>query len=195
MLYLLPLKEQNRYTAVKRNLLISVVVVVAVFATWTVVRRFIPSYIEYRGQRIKLTKYYLTYEDYKDDPENIHPSEVARVQRLVVEAPISSSFSSRKAMVDAAFDIHFPGYGVGGLSDGTKDGENSLSGVSIEIPLADKDRYFVFRHANGKYVLVDSFVDSNVPLIMRVKQDGNQLVYSTYEGTVKVVRPMIPQTN
>ncbi len=179
----------------KRNLLISVLVVVALFATWTIVRRFIPSHIEYRGQRIKLTKYYLTYEDYKDDPENIHPSEIARVQRLVVEAPIAGSFSSQKEMVDAAFSIHFPGYGVGGLSDGTRDGENSLSGVSIEIPLADKDRYFVFRHTNGKYVLVDSFVGSNLPLIMRVKQDGNQLVYSTYEGAVKVIRPMSPQTN
>ncbi len=179
----------------KRNLLISVVVVVAVFATWTIVRRFIPSYIEYRGQRIKLTKYYLSYEDYKDDPENIHPSEIARVQRLVVEAPIASSFSSRKEMVDAAFSIHFPGYGVGGLSDGTKDGENSLIGVSIEIPSVDKNRYFAFRHANGKYVLIDSFVESNIPPIMRVKQDGNQLVYSTYEGTVRVIRPMSPQTN
>jgi len=193
MLCLLPAEEQNRCEPVKRILLISVAVFVAVFATWTIVRRFIPSYIEYRGEKIKLTKYYLSYEDYKDDPQNIHPSEIARVQRLVVEAPIAGSFFSRQDMLDAAFNIHFPGYNVGGLSDGTKDDDNSLSGVSIEIPLADKDRYFVFRHANGKYLLVDSFVESNVPLIMRVKQDGNRLVYSTYEGTVKLIRPMSPQ--
>ena len=179
----------------KRTLLISVAVLVTVAATWTIVRRFIPSYIEYRGERIKLTKYYLTYEDYKDDPENIHPSEITRVQRLVVEAPMASSFTSRKDMVDAAFSIHFPGYGVGGLSDGKNDSEHSLSGVSIEVPGADKERYFVFRRANGKYVLVDSFVESNVPLIVRVRQEENNLVYSTYDGEISLTRRIPPSAN
>lgn len=84
---------------------------------------------------------------------------------------------------------------VGGLSDGTKDSKSSLSGVSIEVAGADKDRYFVFRRVNGKYVLVDSFVESNVPLIMRVKQEGNNLIYSTYEGEIKLVRPIRPSSN
>ena len=45
--------------------------------------------IDYRGEKIKLTKAYADYAAYKNDPENIAPSETERVQRLVLGAPIS----------------------------------------------------------------------------------------------------------
>jgi len=47
---------------------------IAIAMLWTVGRRHLPSDIEYQGEKIKLTKYYLSFEDYKDDPDNIDPS-------------------------------------------------------------------------------------------------------------------------
>ncbi len=114
-------------------------------AAWAVVRRILPSTIEYRGQKIKLTKFYLDYEDYKDDPDNIDPSETARVQRLVEESPIAHSFAGRKAAVDAVFEIKFPGYGSGGFGSPIQTSDGSLNGFLVEIPRSDKARYFIFR--------------------------------------------------
>jgi hypothetical protein len=53
------------------------------------------SEIDYRGERIKLTKSYADFDDYKNDPENIDPSATERVQRLVLGAPIAKTFGSR----------------------------------------------------------------------------------------------------
>jgi len=50
------------------------------------------SDIEYQGRNDQLTKYYLSFEDYKDDPDNIDPSRIKRVERLVMQAPIGHHF-------------------------------------------------------------------------------------------------------
>jgi hypothetical protein len=67
-------------------------------------------------------------------------------------------------MIRALFEIKFPGYGAAGLGDGGK-GEDSLTGLSIEIPRADKSRYLVFQCKRGKYLLMDDFIESDVPLL------------------------------
>src|SRR5215471_3494849 len=86
-------------------------------------RKFLPNSmilrgmntIEYQGEHIKLTKTYYEYEDYKDDPNNIDRAENTRVERLVSEAPIARLFQDRRQMVNAVFDLKFPGYGLGGF--------------------------------------------------------------------------------
>ena len=161
--------------------------IVGLMVVWNFVSKKIPSHIEYRGQEIKLSRYYLDYEEYKDDPDNIDPSETSRVQHLVAGAPIANTFETRKAMFDAAFSIKFPGYGFGGFGDG---GNSPLTGFSIEIPRADKFRYITFQRADGKYVLVDEFTAPEIPLITRVRLEGNTLVYSSDHATGEVVRPL-----
>src|SRR5437879_3064309 len=90
---------------------------IAIALLWTAVRRHLPSDVDYQGEKIKLTKYYLSFEDYKDDPDNIDPSENARVERLVARAPIGHHFADRKEMVKALFELKFPGYGLGFTGD------------------------------------------------------------------------------
>ena len=156
-------------------------------AVWNFISRFMPSYIDYRGEKIKLTRYYLDYDEYKNDPDNIDPSETARVQRLVLEYPIGHSYETREEMIHATFNAKFPGYGAGTLGDGRK-GEGSLSGLSIEIPRADKSRYLLFQCRAGKYVLIDDFIGSDFPVLMSVHQEKDKLIYSSYEEKTKVVR-------
>lgn len=51
--------------------LVGALIAIALFCAF--VRRHLPSDVEYRGEKIKLTKYYFSFEDYKDDPDNIDP--------------------------------------------------------------------------------------------------------------------------
>lgn len=166
-------------------------IVLCLAAAWAGVRRILPSSIEYRGENIKLTKYYLDYDDYKNDPDNIDPSETERVQRLVSEAPIAHSFASRRDAVDALFKVKFPGYGVGGFGGAIKDGDGSLNGFSVEIPRADKNRYFIFRNTHGNYALVDDFIDSDALQIETVREEHGNLVYCTASGEPKLIHPIM----
>jgi hypothetical protein len=85
--------------------------------------------IDYRGEKIRLTKAYADYDDYKNDPENIHPSETERVQALVLGAPIAKTFGSRPEASKAVGQIVFPGYGGGGFVEQAQADGTVLMGV------------------------------------------------------------------
>lgn len=174
-----------------KNVFLVIGAIILLTAGWEGLRRVIPSSVDYRGEKIKLTKFYVDYDDYKNDPDNIDPSETARVQRLVSEAPIAHSFASRKEAVDAVFEVHFPGYAVGGFGESIQQGDGALNGFSVEIPRADKDRYFIFRNVHGSYVLVDDFIDSGTAAIQTVRQEHGTLVYFTTTGATAFVRPIL----
>jgi|HubBroStandDraft_5_1064220.scaffolds.fasta_scaffold16113_3 hypothetical protein len=160
-------------------------------AAWAYVRTILPSSVDYRGQKIKLTKFYLDYDEYKNDPNNIDPSETERVQRLVAEAPIAHSFASRKDATHAVFDIKFPGYAAGSFGGPIQDGNGALNGFLVEIPRADKCRYFVFRNDHGTYTLVDDFTSADPWGIQSVREDHGNLIYSTASGDPKLVHPIM----
>ncbi len=146
--------------------------------------------IDYRGEKIKLTKAYADYHDYKNDPANIHPSETERVQRLVLGAPIAQTFSSRLEAAKAIGQIAFPGYGSGGFVEQSQADGSVLMGFSVEIPRAGKERYFVFQGRDGVYTLIDDFVHPDtVGLLRSVIRRGNDLVFTSTEGTEVLVRP------
>jgi hypothetical protein len=105
--------------------------------------------IDYRGEKIKLTKAYADYAAYKNDPENIHPSETERVQALVLGAPIAKAFGSRLEAAKAIGQIVFPGYGGGGFVEQSQPDGTVLMGFSVEIPRASRTRYFVFQGKEG----------------------------------------------
>ena len=160
-------------------------------ATWAVVRRILPSSIDYRGQKIKLTKFYLDYDEYKNDPDNIDPSETERVQRLVSEAPIAHSFASRKDAATAVFEVKFPGYGAGGFGGAIHEADGTLNGFTVEIPRSDKCRYFIFRKDHGSYTLVDDFITANPWGFETVREENGNLIYSTAAGEAKLTHPIL----
>ena len=164
-----------------KRLLLVAAIVLALAAAWAVVRRILPSYVEYRGEKIKLTKFYLDYDDYKNDPDNIASSETLRVQRMVSGAPIARSFPGRKEAVDAVFEIKFPGYGAGGVGP-LQNGDGALNGISVEIPRSGKDRYFIFQIVRGSYKLVDDFIPSEDSGIREIHQEGANLIYTAGDG-------------
>lgn len=152
-----------------------------------------PNEIEYRGEKIKLTKSYSDFDDYKNDPENIDPAETMRVQRLVMQAPIDREFESLIDASKAIGEIAFPGYGSGVFPQQRQPDGTSLIAFSIEIPRAEKDRWFVFRAAEGKHLLIDEFVAPDVPLISRVAEENGVLVYKTVASEKVLTRPLVNQ--
>lgn len=148
--------------------------------------------IDYRGERIKLSKAYANYDDYKDDPGNIHPSETERVQRLVLGAPIARTFGSLVEASKAIGQITFPGYGTGGFVEQMQGDGSVLTGFSVEVPRARKERCFVLEGRDGVYTLIDDFVYSDTAgLLRRVVRRGNDLVFISVDGKETLIRPYV----
>jgi hypothetical protein len=149
--------------------------------------------IDYRGERIKLSKVYANYDEYKNDPGNIDPSETERVQRLVLGAPIARTFGSLVEASKAIGQITFPGYGSGGFVVEQVQGDGSvLTGFSVEVPRASKERCFVLEGRNGAYTLIDDFIyPDRAGLLRRVTRRGNDLVFISIDGKETLVRPYV----
>jgi hypothetical protein len=143
--------------------------------------------IEYRGEQIRLSRFYFDYDDYKNDPDNIHPSEIARVQRLVRLAPAGQDFGPWEKVAKSALDITFPGYGSGSL----KSDWRSLRALSIEVPQAAEDRVIVFRAEDGGWRRIDDFLTTGAPA--EVVEVGGELVISDFRGRRLAVRPLRPR--
>jgi hypothetical protein len=165
-----------------------IVVVILVLAGWWLRDHFSPrgqNTMEYHGREIKLSKHYASYEDYKDDPGNIAQSENARVQKLVMEAPIGGAYAGRPEMTEAVFSLRFPGFGLGAFGGLAADG-GQLSGFSVEIPRADKVRVLLFHEQGGKELLVDDFVAPAPP--SGVREENGSYLYSTKDTIRRPVK-------
>ncbi|MEY2429166.1 MAG: hypothetical protein QOJ40_2051 [Verrucomicrobiota bacterium] len=145
--------------------------------------------IEYRGQNFKMRKAYATYEDYKDDPNNLNTNELERIEEAMVSAKVPASFKNREEFSHFLFfDLKFPGYGLGsvGASAQTDDG-SKLHVESVEIPQRDKERVIVARESAGRLELVDDFIQAaTTNEIARAKLENNRLFY--YDRNDRVIR-------
>jgi len=164
------------------RLLIAVGLVSAVAASWLVVRKLIPTDIEYRGEKIRLSKYYLDYDDYKDDPDNIAASETERVQSLVRTAPMPAHYATAEAVMQAVGDVTFPGYGSGGFGEVPLAQHPPIVGFCIEVPRAEEDRCFTFEKDAAGYRLADDFLLKD-GLLRTVRKDADGFTYVRFDGT------------
>jgi hypothetical protein len=142
--------------------------------------------IDYRGEHFKMRKVYSTYEDYKDDPNNLDTNELDRIEHAMTSAKIPSSFKDRDTWIKLVFDLRFPGYGMGSESVQTDDG-SVVEVESVEIPQRNKDRNIVVRESHGGWNLVDDFVfGTGTNKIQRVKLENQTLRY--YDDTGNMLR-------
>jgi hypothetical protein len=148
--------------------------------------------IDYLGESIPLSKVYDDYDDYKDDPDNLPPESVARVEKLLTGAKLAESYKSRAELVHAVTELQFPGYGLMQLGERPMPDGSRLAAYAIEIPKAGKERFVVYRGRGDEYVLEDDFIESEDRGIGQVRDgDGDQvgeLVYSTFQGVTVLTR-------
>lgn len=139
--------------------------------------------IEYQGQHFKMSKRYGSYEDYKDDPNNLDTNELPRIGKTMSDANIGPVFGSREQFIHAVFGLKFPGYGLSSLGEKARSDGSVLILMSVEIPQRDKDRYFVGRKTATSVTLVEDFVlTAGSNSVSEVKLEGTKLLYYNQQG-------------
>lgn len=142
--------------------------------------------IEYQGQQFKMSQSYATYEDYKDDPNNLDTNELGRIEQTMESVKIPASFKDPEDSIHfIIFDLGFPGYGVGGIGANTQtDDGSTLDAESVEIPQANKDRVIVVRESGSNMKVLDDFIydNSGTNEISRVQLEHQQLQYFDQTG-------------
>jgi hypothetical protein len=144
--------------------------------------------IEYRGKKVRLSKAYSDYDDYKGDPENILPSDTASVQQMVGGATLAATYATWDELFQAVWALKFPGYAGGRFMTAPQPDGTELFGFLIEIPRSGKNRYIVYRSRNETFERADDFQAPDSPMILRVEERDGQFIYSTVDGKVVVSR-------
>src|SRR5215212_2920690 len=145
--------------------------------------------IPYQGQTIQLSKAYNSFDEYKNDPNNIAANETARVQKLVTQARVRPSYHVNDGLDQLIAELGFPGYKVRKL-------ETSMpemgAAFAIEIPRGNQDRIILFQyHLKGaRWVLIDDFVGP--PGIMDIRSKGGELQFYTLDGQLLARHPQPP---
>jgi hypothetical protein len=147
--------------------------------------------IPYRGETFRMSKRYESYEDYKDDPNNLDTNDLDRIERAIIRAPIPSSFPTEKEFWHALFQLKFPGYGFGGLGSFPQSDGSTCGLYSVEIPLRNKERYVLGRTSGGRVDVLDDFVfDAESNQIAQVKIVGTNLQYLDSQGAIVRQKPL-----
>jgi hypothetical protein len=139
--------------------------------------------ITYRGEGIRLSRSYASYEAYVADPQNISPTEIERVARLMHEAVQPASFPSRDEAFAALSELRFPGYGAGSLKTLESTGAAELRVMFFEIPRTGQARFVAIAGDQQGFRVIDDFVASYRQLA-DVRWQGGELLYGDGRGTV-----------
>ena len=141
--------------------------------------------LEYQGQHFKMRLPYASFDDYKDDPNNLDTNELGRIEQVMESVKIPRSFKNREALIRfMLFDLEFPGYGLSSSVSTLTDDGSTLDLESVEIPQADRDRVVVARETDGQWKLVDDFIYDTAGTndISRVRLAHHELQYFDNAG-------------
>ncbi|MFK4385838.1 hypothetical protein ACVWYQ_006137 [Bradyrhizobium sp. USDA 3397] len=151
--------------------------------------------MDYRGEKIRLSKKYVDYDDYKNDPANLAASEIPRVEKLMTDAKVGPDFADWHDVARQLSNIKFPGYGMGSDDDVVAVGRE-FAVRFMEIPQVAKERYFVLEKLEGgRFRLADDFVAPRDPgsafaRISSIRLADDRLIYADRNGRVVRATPV-----
>lgn len=151
------------------------------------------SYVEYQGQRIELNRTYVDFDGYKEDVRNISSKQASQVEALMRKVRFGPAFANAKALNDALFTLQFPGYGLFYANQLGAHIDTMLELAYVEIPLRDRNRYFVLEKTPTQgFRVISDFVATSIPEITRVhRARGATLEFSNSNG--KKIVPKLDQ--
>jgi hypothetical protein len=174
----------------------SIVVLIAIAvigALWIARHAYIQKHgfaeIEYRGETFALSKKYIDYDVYKNDPKNLADTEVPRIERMMTETPIGPEFRDWSDFTGQVFALKFPGYGMIPGPQVAADIRQFRAEI-IEIPRVAKDRCFVVEEIpNGRFRLIDDFVirsnrSSGYSSVRAIRVEDDKLIYTDKDSAV-----------
>jgi len=151
--------------------------------------------IDYRGLKIRLSKKYVDYDDYKNDPANLAASEIPRIEQLMTDTQVGPDFADWHDAAGQLSNIKFPGYAMGGGADVIAVGRE-FTVRFVEIPQVAKERYFVLeRLPGGTLRVADDFVVHRDPgsafaPISSIRLVDDRLVYADRNGRIVREAPL-----
>jgi len=133
--------------------------------------------IEYQVEHFQLNRSFGDYDEYKEDPGNLHLDEIERIKAAILAVKIANDFESKQEFVLAALKIKFPGYGFGGLESAS-----NLYTTTIEIPGKGSARYITSIEREGRWYVADDFVGLAASGGASVQIEDGQFTYKSHEG-------------
>lgn len=144
--------------------------------------------LTYQGKRIRLSKTYQNYEEYKLDPANLDTNELSRIERLMTQLTIGPEFRSIEDFYNQVVSaVKFPGYGCNFLGKEQQPDGSVLEVVEVEIPQRGRSRVFAVHQRDASTVLLDDVVTDWPPestFGLTVRLSGGKLTYLSKDGDV-----------
>jgi len=101
--------------------------------------------ISWRGEKFKLKHRYLDYEEYKDDVDQLDPSEVERLKQFMLAISVPKVANSETDLRHSLREMRFPGFGSA-YSGGIKDAQGNRYVLNeYEIPQKQEQRTLLYR--------------------------------------------------
>lgn len=142
-----------------------------------------PSYVEYQGQRIQLNRTYVDFDEYAADVKNLNLKQASQVEAIMRKVQFGPSFASTKVLDEALLKLQFPGYGMFYANQLGARIDATLELAYVEIPLRNRNRYFVLeKAAKGGFRVIADFVANSIPEITRVRRTKGELEFRGGKG-------------
>ena len=111
--------------------------------------------VEWRGEKFKLKQKYLDYEEYKDDTNQLAPSEIERVKKFMLAISVPKVASSETDLRQSLRQMRFPGFGSSYAGAVKDERGNRYILNEYEIPQKQEQRTLLYRvDTNGTCRLV-----------------------------------------
>jgi hypothetical protein len=141
--------------------------------------------VEYLGNRIPLSRPYVDFDEYKNDPKNLPEQSIRRIESIMRSTPFGPGFPNTHALSRELERIQFPGYGTFYANQLGAKLDPSLELVYVEIPGGKLNRYFAVERSNeGALRVVADFVARASPEISRVHRKNGRLSFESSPGKV-----------
>ncbi len=149
--------------------------------------------LPYRGQNIAFHFGTTPFnEACENDSMSLSPAEAARLEALLLGAPVPALLPDRNAMVAATGELKVPGFGLTEYNDPQTDG-TTLWLVSIEVPCRAKNRVLLFSQGPHGFRLLDDFVHARTaPYLFSAAVTGETAQYKDRDGKAVLTHTIRP---
>ena len=101
--------------------------------------------VMWRGEKFKLKRKYLDYEEYKSDHDQLAPSEIARVRQFMLAISVPKTAGSDTDLIHSLGEMRFPGFGSSYAGAVRDEQGNRYILNEYEIPQTQEQRTLLYR--------------------------------------------------
>jgi hypothetical protein len=101
--------------------------------------------VQWRGEKFKLKRKYLDYEEYKSGSDQLADSEVERLKKVMLAISVPKSAKSDEELIRSLRQMSFPGFGSSYYGNVKDEHGNRYVLFEYEIPQKQEHRTLLYR--------------------------------------------------